>query len=121
MKNYFLTLEHVLATIDIKNPLHIPLILTASILVCEHSTSNTTCTVPVDAAEEAHLALYDQQSPTFEGKVTFDAFDCGRIDRIILEPGQVRTLTFEILPKKEGQIRVMGLHCNVEGQVHAYT
>ncbi|KAF9439180.1 Trafficking protein particle complex 8 [Entomortierella beljakovae] len=112
--------EHVLATIDVKNPLHIPLILTDIVLGCEHSTSNTTFTVPVDAAEEAHLALYDQQSPTFEGKVAFSSFDCGRIDRIILEPGQVRTLTFEILPKKEGQIRVMGLHCNVEGQVHVY-
>ncbi|KAI1298025.1 Trafficking protein particle complex 8, partial [Mortierella claussenii] len=112
--------EHVLATIDVKNPLQIPLILTDVILGCEHSTSTTTFTVPVDPAEEAHLALYDQQSPSFEGKVSFNAFDCDRIDRIILEPGQVRTLTFEILPKQEGQIKVMGLHCNVEGQVHAY-
>ncbi|KAF9116328.1 Trafficking protein particle complex 8 [Mortierella sp. AM989] len=112
--------EHVLATVDIKNPLQIPLILTDIILGCEHSTSSTTFTVPVAAAEEAHLTLYDQQNPNFEGKVSFDAFDCGRIDRVILEPGQVRTLTFEILPKQEGQIRVMGLHCNVEGQIHAY-
>ncbi|KAF9360780.1 Trafficking protein particle complex 8 [Mortierella sp. AD094] len=112
--------EHVLATADIKNPLHIPLILTDIVLGCEHSTSNTTFTVPVEAAEEAHLKLYDQQNPDFEGKVSFNAFACGRIDRIILEPGQIRTLTFEILPKLEGQIRVMGLHCNVEGQVHAY-
>ncbi|ORZ04031.1 hypothetical protein BCR41DRAFT_206462 [Lobosporangium transversale] len=112
--------EYILATINVKNPLQIPLILTDVILGCEHSTSTTTFTVPVDAAEEAHLALYDQQSPSFEGKVSFNAFDCDRIDRVILEPGQTRTLTFEILPKKEGQIRVMGLHCNVEGQVHAY-
>ncbi|KAF8977179.1 Trafficking protein particle complex 8 [Entomortierella lignicola] len=112
--------EHVLVTVDIKNPLHIPLILTDIILGCEHSTSTTTFTVPVDAAEEAHLVLYDQQSPDFNGKVSFSAFACGRIDRLILEPGQTRTLTFEILPKLEGQIRVMGLHCNVEGQVHAY-
>ncbi|KAG0313384.1 Trafficking protein particle complex 8, partial [Dissophora globulifera] len=112
--------EHVLATVNIKNPLQIPLILTDVILGCEHSASTTSFTVPVDAAEEAHLALYDQQSPTFEGKVSFTAFDCDRIDRVILEPGQIRTLTFEILPKQEGQIRVMGLHCNVEGQVHAY-
>ncbi|KAI8599084.1 ER-golgi trafficking TRAPP I complex 85 kDa subunit-domain-containing protein [Dissophora ornata] len=112
--------EHVLAAVDIKNPLQIPLILTDVILGCEHSTSTTTFTVPVDPAEEAHLALYDQQSPTFEGKVAFSAFDCDRIDRVILEPGQTRTLTFEILPKQEGQIKVMGLHCNVEGQVHAY-
>ncbi|KAG0240476.1 Trafficking protein particle complex 8 [Mortierella sp. GBA43] len=112
--------EHVLATINVKNPLHIPLILTDVILGCEHSTSTTTFTVPVDSAEEAHLALYAQQSPTFEGKVQFSAFDCDRIDRVILDPGQVRTLTFEILPKKDGQIKVMGLHCNVEGQVHGY-
>ncbi|KAG0366231.1 ER-golgi trafficking TRAPP I complex 85 kDa subunit-domain-containing protein [Gamsiella multidivaricata] len=112
--------EHVLATVNIKNPLQIPVILTDVILGCEHSTSTTTFTVPVDAAEEAHLALYDQQSPSFEGKVSFTAFDCDRIDRVIMEPGQVRTLTFQILPKQEGQIRVMGLHCNVEGQVHAY-
>ncbi|KAG9325666.1 hypothetical protein KVV02_001150 [Mortierella alpina] len=112
--------EHVLATVNVKNPLQIPLILTDVVLGCEHSTSTTMFTVPVDAAEEAHLALYEQQSPTFEGKVSFSAFDCDRIDRVILEPGQVRTLTFEILPKQEGQIKVMGLHCNVEGQVHAY-
>ncbi|KAG0199180.1 Trafficking protein particle complex 8 [Mortierella sp. GBA30] len=112
--------EHVLATVNVKNPLQVPLILTDVVLGCEHSTSTTMFTVPVDAAEEAHLALYEQQSPTFEGKVSFSAFDCDRIDRVILEPGQVRTLTFEILPKQEGQIKVMGLHCNVEGQVHAY-
>ncbi|KAF9431013.1 Trafficking protein particle complex 8 [Podila epigama] len=112
--------EHVLATVNVKNPMQIPLILTDVILGCEHSTSTTTFTVPVDAAEEAHLALYDQQSPEFQGKVSFAAFDCDRIDRVILEPGQTRTLTFEILPKQEGQIKVMGLHCNVEGQVHAY-
>ncbi|KAF9320941.1 Trafficking protein particle complex 8 [Podila horticola] len=112
--------EHVLATVNVKNPLQIPVILTDVILGCEHSTSTTMFTVPVDAAEEAHLALYDQQSPEFQGKVSFAAFDCDRIDRVILEPGQIRTLTFEILPKQEGQIKVMGLHCNVEGQVHAY-
>ncbi|KAG0259994.1 Trafficking protein particle complex 8 [Mortierella polycephala] len=112
--------EHVIATVNVKNPLQIPVILTDVILGCEHSTSTTTFTVPVDAAEEAHLALYEQQSPVFEGKVSFSAFDCERIDRVILEPGQVRTLKFEILPKQEGQIKVMGLHCNVEGQVHAY-
>ncbi|KAF9957135.1 Trafficking protein particle complex 8 [Modicella reniformis] len=112
--------EHVLVTINVKNPLQISLILTDIILGCEHSTSTTAFTVPVNAAEEAHLALYDQQNPTFEGKVSFNAFDCGRIDRVILEPGQIRTLTFEILPKQDGQIKVMGLHCNVEGQVHAY-
>ena len=113
-------LEHVLATINIKNPLQIPLILTDVILGCEHSTSSSTFTVPVNPAEEAHLVLYEQQTPTFEGKVAFSAFDCDRIDRVILEPGQIRTLTFEILPKQDGQIKVMGLHCNVEGQVHAY-
>ncbi|KAF9350587.1 Trafficking protein particle complex 8 [Mortierella sp. NVP85] len=112
--------EHVLATINIKNPLQIPLILTDVILGCEHSTSTSTFTVPVNPAEEAHLVLYEQQTPTFEGKVAFSAFDCDRIDRVILEPGQIRTLTFEILPKQDGQIKVMGLHCNVEGQVHAY-
>ncbi|KAF9190349.1 Trafficking protein particle complex 8 [Haplosporangium sp. Z 11] len=112
--------EHVIATVNVKNPLQIPVILTDVILGCEHSTSSTTFTVPMDAAEEAHLALYEQQSPTFEGKVSFSAFDCERIDRVILEPGQIRTLKFEILPKQEGQIKVMGLHCNVEGQVHAY-
>lgn len=66
------------------------------------------------------MALYEQQSPSFTGKVSFSAFDIDRIDRVILEPGQIRTLKFEILPKQEGQIKVMGLHCNVEGQVHAY-
>ncbi|KAG0344580.1 Trafficking protein particle complex 8, partial [Podila humilis] len=81
--------EHVLVTVNVKNPLQIPVILTDVILGCEHSTSTTEFTVPVDAAEEAHLALYDQQSPEFQGKL-------------------------------EGQIKVMGLHCNVEGQVHAY-
>lgn len=114
-------IEHVLVTINVKNPLQIPLILTDVILGCEHSPSTTTFIVPVDPAETAHLTLYAQQSPTFEGKVSFSAFDCDRIDRVILEPGQVRTLTFEILPKQDGQIRVVGLHCNVEGQVHGYT
>ncbi|KAF9096380.1 Trafficking protein particle complex 8 [Mortierella sp. AD031] len=112
--------ELVLATVNIKNPLQIPVILTDVVLGCEHSTSTTSFTVPVDAAEEAHLALYEQQSPTFGGKVSFSAFDIDRIDRVILEPGHIRTLKFEILPKQEGQIKVMGLHCNVEGQVHAY-
>ncbi|KAF9584424.1 Trafficking protein particle complex 8 [Lunasporangiospora selenospora] len=112
--------EHVLVTLDIKNPLQIPVILTDVILGCEHSASTSNFTVPEDAAEEAHLALYAQQTPNFDGRVTFSAFDCDRIDRVIMEPGQVRTLKFEILPKKEGQIKVMGLHCNVEGQVHAY-
>ncbi|KAF9909923.1 Trafficking protein particle complex 8 [Linnemannia zychae] len=113
--------ELVLATVNIKNPLQIPVILTDVVLGCEHSTSTTTFTVPVDAAEEAHLTLYEQQSPSFNGKISFSAFDIDRIDRVILEPGQIRTLKFEILPKQEGQIKVMGLHCNVEGQVHAYT
>lgn len=112
--------ELVLATVNIKNPLQIPVILTDVVLGCEHSTSTTSFTVPVDAAEEAHLTLYEQQSPSFAGKVSFSAFDIDRIDRVILEPGQIRTLKFEILPKQEGQIKVMGLHCNVEGQVHAY-
>ncbi|KAF9934889.1 Trafficking protein particle complex 8 [Linnemannia zychae] len=113
--------ELVLATVNIKNPLQIPVILTDVILGCEHSTSTSSFTVPADAAEEAHLALYEQQNPSFTGKVSFSAFDIDRIDRIILEPGETRTLKFEILPKQEGQIKVMGLHCNVEGQVHAYT
>ncbi|KAG0226837.1 Trafficking protein particle complex 8 [Actinomortierella wolfii] len=112
--------EHVLVTLDIKNPLQIPLILTDIILGCEHSTSTTSFTVPVDAAEEAHMVLYEQQNPTFSGRVVFTAFDIDRIDRLIMEPGQTRTLQFEVLPKQEGQIRVMGLHCNIEGQVHAY-
>ncbi|KAG0255917.1 Trafficking protein particle complex 8 [Actinomortierella ambigua] len=112
--------EHVLVTLDIKNPLQIPLILTDIVLGCEHSTSTTSFTVPVDAAEEAHMVLYEQQNPTFSGRVVYTAFDIDRVDRLIMEPGETRTLQFEVLPKQEGQIRVMGLHCNVEGQVHAY-
>lgn len=104
--------EHVLATVNVKNPLQIPVILTDVILGCEHSTSTTMFTVPVDAAEEAHLALYDQQSPEFQGKVSFAAFDCDRMDRVILEPGQIRTVSGDLL--LENRVSVFVIGSNVE-------
>ncbi|KAI7861325.1 ER-golgi trafficking TRAPP I complex 85 kDa subunit-domain-containing protein, partial [Spinellus fusiger] len=105
--------------IPLFNSLQVSIKLSEMILGCEYRDS---LLPSVQVATEA-----DAYDPMIEGVAVegtsmfvFDEFELEKISEIQLEPLEKRTIHLTVIPRREGSIRVKGLHYTLNDLVHTF-
>ncbi|GAB5587594.1 hypothetical protein Unana1_02494 [Umbelopsis nana] len=107
------------ATVHIRlfNPLQISITLTDLILGCKFTDTE----LPPDLddtsdSEDMIYGYHDQGTDMY----TLESFDLEKQDEIVLEPQEVRPITLKIVPRKEGSMRITGIHYTFNKLVHSF-
>ncbi|KAI8381466.1 ER-golgi trafficking TRAPP I complex 85 kDa subunit-domain-containing protein [Radiomyces spectabilis] len=113
--------EPAMAHITLYNPLQISIQLSHLVLGCKHRASTQR-----DTKEEADgTADLDETMPqgtpvTGTDMLSYGDFELQAIPDITLEPLEQRTLHLAIVPRREGSLKVTGLHYTLNDLVHSF-
>ncbi|KAI8580324.1 hypothetical protein K450DRAFT_237985 [Umbelopsis ramanniana AG] len=103
--------------IHLFNPLQISISFSDIMLGCMSTDAEVSSAE--DESSFSHdmiFGAHDKETDMY----AFESFELQKIDELVLEPLERRTITLGVIPRKEGSIRIVGLHYTLNNLVHTF-